>query len=235
MHGRPSPMVLPAAPETKATAERARLLIEQAEAAMGELLEDPLLLFSVLYGFSVASYVEFNGDAVNELAAQFLALAQKQATTSPLIIAHRMMGISLLCTGHVAECRPHYDQAIALYHPEHRPLAARISVDARVSLLTHRSWALWLLGYPEAALADIDYALTCARDRPSCHPNVRAGPFNPFLLRKYAASMTQSDELLALADQKGASLLSWKARGMMNCGCGRDGVFNVDRPRRSRI
>ena len=38
-----------AAPETKAAVERARLLIEQAE-ARGEHLEDPLLLFSVLYG-----------------------------------------------------------------------------------------------------------------------------------------------------------------------------------------
>ena len=37
-----------AAPETKAAAERARLLIEQAE-ALGEAPEDPLLLFSVLY------------------------------------------------------------------------------------------------------------------------------------------------------------------------------------------
>ena len=36
-----------AAPETKAAAERARLLIEQAE-ALGEPPEDPLLLFSVL-------------------------------------------------------------------------------------------------------------------------------------------------------------------------------------------
>jgi predicted ATPase len=37
-----------AAPETKAAAERARLLIEQVE-ALGEPPEDPLLLFSVLY------------------------------------------------------------------------------------------------------------------------------------------------------------------------------------------
>ena len=44
-----------AAPETKAAAERARLLIEQAE-ALGEPPEDPLLLFSVLYGFWVANY-----------------------------------------------------------------------------------------------------------------------------------------------------------------------------------
>src|SRR5262249_37527180 len=41
-----------AAPETKEAAERARLLIEQA-GATGEPPEDPLLLFSVLYGFSI--------------------------------------------------------------------------------------------------------------------------------------------------------------------------------------
>ena len=84
-----------AAPETKAAVERARLLIEQAE-ALGEPPEDPLLLFSVLYGFWVASYVAFNGDAVRELAAQFLALAEKQGATAPLMIGHRLMGVSLL-------------------------------------------------------------------------------------------------------------------------------------------
>ena len=66
-----------AAPETKAAVERARLLIEQAE-ALGEPPEDPLLLFSVLYGFWVANFVAFNGDVMRELAAQFLALAEKQ-------------------------------------------------------------------------------------------------------------------------------------------------------------
>jgi hypothetical protein len=74
-----------AAPETKEAAERARLLIEQASAA-GELPEDPLLLFSVLYGFWVANYVAFNGEVVRELAAQFLVFAQKQTATVPLMV-----------------------------------------------------------------------------------------------------------------------------------------------------
>jgi predicted ATPase len=52
-----------AAPEPKAAAERARVLIEQAE-ALGERPDDPLLLFSVLYGFWAANTVAFNGDAV---------------------------------------------------------------------------------------------------------------------------------------------------------------------------
>ena len=40
--------------------ERARLLIEEAE-ALGQPPEDPLLLFSVLHGFWAANVVEING------------------------------------------------------------------------------------------------------------------------------------------------------------------------------
>ena len=140
-----------AAPETKAAAEQARLLIEQAE-ALGEPPEDPLLLFSVLYGFWVANVVAFNGDVMRDLATHFLELAEKQSASFPLMLGHRLMGASLLL-GDIAEGRAHFDQAIALYDPdEHRPLATRFGEDVRVAILAYRSWALWLLGYPEAAL-----------------------------------------------------------------------------------
>ena len=72
-----------AAPETKAAVQQARLLIEQAE-TLGEPPEDPLLLFSVLYGVWAAHFIAFNGDALRELAVQFLALAEKQRATVPL-------------------------------------------------------------------------------------------------------------------------------------------------------
>src|SRR5262249_20426559 len=62
-----------AALETKAALERARVLSEQAE-ARGETPEEPLLLFSVLYGFWVANTVALNGGVILDLAAQFLAL-----------------------------------------------------------------------------------------------------------------------------------------------------------------
>jgi predicted ATPase len=78
--------------ETKAAGERARLLIEQAE-ALGEPPEDQLLLFSVLYGFWAANYIAFNGDAMRELASQFLELAGKQAAKVPIMIGHRLMAV----------------------------------------------------------------------------------------------------------------------------------------------
>jgi hypothetical protein len=75
------------------------------------------------------------------------------------------MGTSLMWTGAITEGLAHYDQAIALYDPaNHRPLVTRFNYDSRASVLAYRSLALWLLGYPEAALADADQALHNARE-----------------------------------------------------------------------
>src|SRR6185312_15865808 len=76
-----------AAPETKAAVERARLLIEEAQ-ARGEPPEDPLLLLSVLYGFWVANFVAFNGDICRDLARRFLVLAAKDGMAAPPMIGH---------------------------------------------------------------------------------------------------------------------------------------------------
>src|SRR5262249_19760788 len=139
------------APEAKAAAERSRLLIEQAE-GLGEPPDDPLLLFSALYGFWLTNYAAFNGDVLCELAAQFLTLAEKQRVTIPLMIGHRLMGVSLTATGNVAQGRAHFDQALALYDPtEHRAVATQFGQDVRVAILSYRSLALWVLGYPDAA------------------------------------------------------------------------------------
>jgi predicted ATPase len=116
-----------AAPEAKAAVERARLLIEQAE-ALGEPPEDPLLLFSVLYGIWAANLVAFNGVLARASAEQFLALAEKQVAIVPLVLGHRIMATTLFYLGEFAESRKHYDRAIALYNPvEHRPIAIRFA------------------------------------------------------------------------------------------------------------
>ena len=208
-----------AAPETTAAEWRARLLIEQAE-ALGEPPDDPLLLFSVLYGFWVANCVAFNGNVVRELAAQFLALAEKEKATVPLMIGHRIMGSSLMLTGDIAESRAHYDRAIALYDPaEHRPLAGRFGQDAGVSILAYRSWAVWALGYPEVALADADHALKDAREIGQATTLLALSfiTVTRILCRNNVAASALADELVALAEEKGA--LYWKAAGVVLQGC----------------
>jgi predicted ATPase len=211
-----------AASETKAALDQANLYIERAE-ALGEPPEDPLLLFSVLYGFWVANFVAFNGDVICNLAAQFLALAAKQRATVPLMIGHRLMGTSLVFTGDAAQGRRHLDQAIALYATaEHRALATRFGQDLGVTILSYRSRALWLLGYPEAALSDNDEALKQAREMDQAATLMWAlahAPIPDTLCGNYAAAAAHAQELVALAEEKGSVL--WKGIGMMNQG----GVF----------
>ena len=97
-----------AGPETKGSIEQARLFIEQSE-ALGEPPEDPLLLFSMLYGVWVVNYVAFNGDICRDLAAQFLTLAEKKRATVPLLMAHTIMGHTLLTGGDFNKAREHYE------------------------------------------------------------------------------------------------------------------------------
>jgi predicted ATPase len=208
------------ASETKAAAEQARLLIEQAE-ALGEPPEDRLLLFSVLYSFWVANFVMFNGDVMRELAAQFLTSAEKQQAMAPLMIGHRLMGVSMMSTGSSAQARAHYDQALALYDPaEHRPLATRFGGDIGVTILSCRSIALWILGYPQAALEDTAHVLKDAREIGQAATLMHALCFTLHSLihcGNYTEANAQCDELLALADEKGS--LFWKALGTVLQGC----------------
>ena len=203
-----------AAPETKAAAERARLLIEQAE-ALGEPPEDPLLLFSVLYAVWGTNTITFNGDICRDLASKFLALAEKQATTAPLLIGHRLLAHSLVLAGNFVEGRVHYNQALTLYDPvKHRPLAMQFGQDPVMSILSHRSWALWFLGCPEFALGDVEQALTRAREVGHAATLMYALFFTSFThicCGNYATGNVLIDELAFLATEKDA--MPWRAFG----------------------
>ena len=209
-----------AAPETTAAAERARDLIEKAK-ALGETPEDSLLLFSMLYGIWVARHVAFDGDVMRSLAAQFLALAEKQEATAPLLHGYRIMGLSLLLTGDSAGGRAHLDRALALYDPaEHRSLAMHFGQDARVSALAYRSLALCILGYPKAALAETERALSDAREIGQAATLMFAlalTGLTHICCRNYAVANALVDDMVVLANEKGASL--WQAGGMALRGC----------------
>ena len=206
--------------ETKAALGQARSLIEKAE-ALGEPPEDPLLLFSILYGFWATNYVGHNGDALRELALQFLALAKKQTATGPLMVAHRLMGTSLSTTGDLVEGRTHLDKAIALYErAEHSPLATRFGQDVGVVILSWRSWTVWVLGYPEAALADAERAIKNAREighAPTLMYALHFAPWTAILRGDYAEANARAGELIALGEQKGAAF--WKEGGIVIRGC----------------
>ena len=73
---------------------------------------------------------------------------------------------------------------------------------------------LWFLGYPEAALSDADHALEDARkigQAATLMVALTCTGFTHRVARHYATASLLFDELLALAEEKGAAY--WKAAG----------------------
>jgi predicted ATPase len=123
------------------------------------------------------------------------------------------MGASLLFTGHIVEGREHYDHAIALYDPKEHP--SRVGV----AVLTWRAVALWLLGYPQAALADSERAVKDAHDVDEAATLMFALGFAPltYVWRgDYTVANTVLEQVAAIADEKGAFF--WGTLAMMNRG-----------------
>ena len=202
------------APETQAAVERARLLIEQAE-ALGEPLEDPMLLFLVLWGFWVANFAAFNGNACQEIASRLLSLAEKQTASAPLIMGHNLLGTSLLFIGDPSEGRRHLTEGAGLYNrKEHLYLAPRVGQDLGVSSFAYRAWANWLLGYPDTALAEAEQAVREARatgHAGSLMSALGAAALTFNLRQEHEVAEARAHELIDLADQKGT--LFWKVSG----------------------
>jgi predicted ATPase len=129
------------------------------------------------------------------------------------MLGHRLMAHSLLYTGDIAASRKHYEQAIALYDPaKHRSLLAmRFGHESRTATAGHRSLALWLLGYPEAALSDANRTLKDARDIGNAATLMHALTIvsrTHAYCGDYDTANAQVGELIALADRTGS--LFWR-------------------------
>jgi len=110
--------------------------------------------------------------------------------------------------------KEHYDRGLAIYDPvEHGQLTTRSGRDIKVALLASRAGCMWLLGYPTASRNDAERAIKNARETGQAislmhalyatHVYVYTGD--------YAAANVSLGELVALADERGASY--WKALG----------------------
>jgi class 3 adenylate cyclase/predicted ATPase len=207
-----------AARETKEAVDQAMLLVKRAE-VLGEPLEDPLLPFVVLYGQWAANLVAFNADKLLELTEQFLSLAGNNRTN--VMVGNRARGVSLIHAGEIASGLEYLDRALEIYDPiEHRSLAARFGQDVRTTILAFRALTLWLLGSPEAAMADAGRTLSHAREFgqvPTLTHALVITSFTFILCGNSTEAMANLKEATVLADETGA--VFWKAIGMANQGC----------------
>ena len=208
------------ASETKQAANEALSLIQRAQAA-GEPPNDPMSLFSVFFGLWVVNVATFNANEARELSVKFLNLAQQQELSGPLMLGHRMMGMTLMSLGELMEGRAHLDRALAMSDPkEHRKLATRFGADALVAIFEWRSRALWLLGYPRASRDDADTSFRSARELGNAATLMHAlahSTISLILCGDYVEANARAEELIALGIDRGSEY--WRANGMLWKGC----------------
>jgi TOMM system kinase/cyclase fusion protein len=145
------------APEVGQVYARARALCQQVE-------ETPQLS-PVLRG--LWEYYELQGElqTARELGEQLLTLAQHVREEELLLVAHHVLGDTLVWLGEFAGARAHLEQGMVLYHPQqHRAHAFLYGYDSGVHGLSFGAWALWYLGYPDQALRRVHDALRLAQD-----------------------------------------------------------------------
>jgi class 3 adenylate cyclase/predicted ATPase len=128
---------------------------------------------------------------------------------------------AMALSGNPVSGKEHYDRALAIYDPaEHGSLTTRSGRDVRVALLSSRCGCLWLLGYPAASRRDAEQALKSARETGQFTTlmfALHSAGTNNISWGNYAAANAMFDELIALADEKGAPY--WKASGTAMQGC----------------
>jgi predicted ATPase len=145
-----------AAAEVEQTYARARTLCRQVG-------EGPQL-FPVLSGLIPFYLVRAGCTIAQELAEQFLRLAQSLHDPARLLEAQTALGIIWLKRGEFSLARAHLEQGIALYDPQQHHALAFASMNPGVFCWGFVAHVLWFLGYPDQAVKASREALTLARE-----------------------------------------------------------------------
>jgi class 3 adenylate cyclase/predicted ATPase len=140
------------APETAKVFERAQQLAEE--------VDDSALFFPTVYGQWVYAIICAEHAKALELAQRFVRLAKGQSATGPLLIARRVLGVTLFELGRTMEARDALESALSLYEPsEHDTLKLQFGQDPRAAGLSFLAVTLFELGHADQARAAAKTAL----------------------------------------------------------------------------
>jgi len=146
-----------ASAETREAFSRARTLCLQ----LGDIPE----YFQALFGLWGHLWMGGKNDDALRLADEFLARSQALSQPVPLMVAHRVVGSTLLTIGDFQSSANHFAESIELSIGKGKqPLSNLYMVEPQAASLLLMSWDLWFLGYPDQSLSRVTEALALAQD-----------------------------------------------------------------------
>ena len=194
----------PGAPEVEYAYTQAYALCQQ----MGETPE----LAPVLLGLWRFYLARPQLHTTREIGETLLRLAQRADDPVLAVIAHYTLGATWMWLGALPAARQHLEAGIALYTLDQRRAPVfRIGQDPGVACRVLAAQILWLLGYPERALAHIHEALALAHEL--SHPYSLAfarlwAALVSQLGRDVVAAHEQAEATVALATEQGFPLMA---------------------------
>lgn len=144
-----------AATETRDAFARARALCLS--------LDNAPKYFQAMFGLWGHSWMGGKHDEALNMANEFLARSLASAEPVLSMVAHRVMGSTLLTGGEFQSAKKHFEQSIALSVTDKQPLHNLYMVEPHVASLLLLSWDLWFLGYPDQSLSRVSEALSLAK------------------------------------------------------------------------
>jgi predicted ATPase/class 3 adenylate cyclase len=146
-----------AAPEVERVYTRARALCQQ--------VGDTPQLFQVLRGLFLFYNVRGEPQTAQDLAEQLLHQAERRPEVAPRMLGHYSLALALFLQGVLEDAVQHFEQAIAAYdRQQHSHLVHVYGIDLSVGARGFVALPLWLLGYPDRALAQSQEALMLAQE-----------------------------------------------------------------------
>jgi predicted ATPase len=176
-------------------------------------------LFLVLRNFRGFFLDRAQLQTAREFGEQCFALAKRLPNPFLLQEAHMMLGSTLFYQGEFVSARTYLEQGIAMYDIQHRRSLDLRRTDSGVMNLAHAAWTLWMLGYPEHALARSQEACTLAQQLSHAYSLGFALHFAGTLYqyrREVQPTQEQAEAVMALAREQG--FVRWLAGGMVRQG-----------------
>ena len=188
-----------AAPEVEHAYTQARALCQQ----VGETPE----LVPVLFGLWRFYIVRPQLHTARELGDTLLRLAQQAHDPTLAVLAHYTLGATWLWLGALPAARLHLEEGSARYTPDQRRAPVfRMGHDPGVACRANAARTLWLLGYPEQALAHLHEALALAHEL--------SHPYSLALAQCWAAFVSQfRRDVPAVYEQAEAAVTLSTAQG----------------------
>jgi class 3 adenylate cyclase/predicted ATPase len=146
-----------ASAETREAFSRARTLCLR----LGSIHE----YFQALFGLWGNCWMSGKNDDALRMADEFLSRSRALSDSVLLMVAHRVMGSTLLTIGDFQSSANHFEETIRLSVSKEKPLLYNLyMVEPQVASLLLLSWDLWFMGYPDQSLSRVSEALALAQD-----------------------------------------------------------------------